>query len=206
MSTRHIRPRLVLAALGLVALGLAGSATAAVADEEEGVDLSVVIDDITPPGQLTLTVAPNDGVVLTENGSDDNARQFTGTLPTVTVSDTRTPEEIPDGAFWAVVGQAGDFAGGDNTIGAEHLGWRPRLLTPSPTGNVTEGEPVSSVISDGTGAPAVGLVGQELLISTFSAEEETGSWNVDAELALRTPADVEPGEYHSVLTLSLFDQ
>ncbi|WP_203453503.1 hypothetical protein [Jiangella aurantiaca] len=189
-----------------MALGLAASATAAVADEEEGVDLSVVIDDITPPGQLTLTVALNDGVVLTEEGSDDTARQFTGTLPTVTVSDTRTAEEIPDGAFWAVVGRASDFVGGDNTIGAEHLGWRPQLLSPSPTGNVAEGEPVSSVIPDGTSAPAVGLVGQELLVSTFSAEEETGSWDVTAELALRTPTDVEPGEYHSVLTLSLFDQ
>lgn len=206
MSTRHVRRRLAVAAFGLVVLGLATSATAAVADEEEGVDLSVVIEDITPPGQLTLTVAPNDGVVLTEDGSDATARQFTGTIPTVTVSDTRTPEEIPDGAFWAVVGQASDFVDGDNTIGAEHLGWRPRLLTPSPTGNVSEGEPVSSVIPDGTGAPNVGLVGQELLVSTFSAEEETGSWDVNADLALRTPTDVEPGEYHSVLTLSLFDQ
>jgi len=33
-------------------------------------------------------------------------------------------------------------------------------------------------------------VGQELLLPTANAADETGSWNVNADLVLRTPVDV----------------
>ena len=125
------------------------------------------------------------------------------------MTDTRLPDEIPAGDFWAVVGQAGQFTatgGGASTIGPEYLGWAPRLLTGSDTGAVEAGQPVSSVISDGTGAPTVGLQGQELLVSTANSADEIGTWEVNADLALRTPVDVTAGEYHSTLTLSLFNQ
>ncbi|WP_205826418.1 hypothetical protein, partial [Microbispora catharanthi] len=86
------------------------------------------------------------------------------------------------------------------------LGWKPRLLSDSSTGAVAAGEPVSSVVSDGTGAPEVGLKGQELLVSTANSADEIGTSKVNADLALRTPVDVAAGEYHSTLTLSLFNQ
>ena len=108
---RITRTTQVLAAsvLGL-ALALAGLAGPALADDDpSGIDVSVNIQPTTTPGQLSMTVADNNGVSLQENGSDAAARQFTGTLPTVTVTDTRTPEEIPDGEYWAVVGQASQF-------------------------------------------------------------------------------------------------
>jgi hypothetical protein len=195
-----------VAIVGCAAVGFT-ALTAVAADDTAGIDLFVDIEDVGPPGQLTMTVAPNDGVVLVEEGSDEIARQFVGTTPTVTVTDTRSGDEIPPGSWWAVVGQASDFvADGVDPLGAEYLGWTPNLLTGSDTGLVAEGEPVSSVISDGTGAPAVGLVGQEMLVSHFNAEEETGSWDVNAELVLRTPVDVPAGEYQAGLTLSLFDQ
>ncbi|MEU3163946.1 hypothetical protein ABZ664_06505, partial [Streptosporangium sp. NPDC006930] len=105
-------------------LGLALAATAAPAmasaDPDEGIEVSVTIDPIRTPGEVSMTVADNNGVTLTENGTNAAARQFTGTLPTVTVTDTRLPEEIPAGDFWAVVGQASQFTatgGGTATIG-----------------------------------------------------------------------------------------
>ncbi|WP_328854159.1 hypothetical protein OHB01_27390 [Microbispora hainanensis] len=204
----------VLAAsvLGLALAG-AGLAGPAAADDDPagtgGVDVSVNIQSTSTPGQLSMTVADNTGVSLEENGSDATARQFTGTLPTVTVTDTRTPEEIPAGEYWAVVGQASEFVAADDPskkIGPEYLGWKPRLLSDSSTGAVAAGEPVSSVISDGSGAPTVGLEGQELLVSTANSADEIGTSQVNADLALRTPVDVAAGEYHSTITLSLFNQ
>ncbi|SIS19122.1 hypothetical protein SAMN05421833_1361, partial [Microbispora rosea] len=92
------------------------------------------------------------------------------------------------------------------TIGPEYLGWKPHLISDSSTGAVAAGEPVSSVVSDGTGAPEVGLKGQELLVSSANSADEIGTSQVNADLALRTPADVAAGEYHSTITLSLFNQ
>ncbi|GAA1259685.1 hypothetical protein GCM10009677_08430 [Sphaerisporangium rubeum] len=212
MRTKRRTTQLLAASvLGFTLLGLSGlSGTAAAADgPDDGVDVSVNIAPIVQPGELTMTVADNTGVTLSENGSTATARQFTGALPTVTVSDTRSPDQIPAGEYWAVVGQASQFvATGDasKTIGPEYLGWKPQLLTGSQTGAVAAGEPVSSVISDGTGAPNVGLQGQELLVSAANSADEIGTWQVKADLALRTQADVAAGEYHSTLTLSLFNQ
>nr|WP_225312204.1 hypothetical protein [Microbispora cellulosiformans] len=208
MKTTRTAQILAASVLGLALAGVAGPAMADDAPGD-GIDVSVNIEPTTTPGQLSMTVADNDGVSLQENGSDAAARQFTGTLPTVTVTDTRTPEEIPAGEYWAVVGQASAFtAAGDpaKVIGPEYLGWKPRLLTDSSTGAVSAGEPVSSVVSDGTGAPAVGLAGQELLVSTANSTDEIGTSKVNADLALRTGVDVAAGEYHSTLTLSLFNQ
>ncbi|WP_204054179.1 hypothetical protein, partial [Microbispora rosea] len=180
-------------AASVLGLALAGAATPAMADDDPatgGVDVSVNIQPTTTPGQLSMTVADNNGVSLQENGSDAAARQFTGTLPTVTVTDTRTPEEIPAGEYWAVVGQASQFVAADDpakTIGPEYLGWKPHLISDSSTGAVAAGEPVSSVVSDGTGAPEVGLKGQELLVSSADSADEIGTSQVNADLALRTP-------------------
>ncbi|GAA4717649.1 hypothetical protein APR04_003123 [Promicromonospora umidemergens] len=207
MMNRHTTQRIAAAAASLAVATVGGLATTAMAAEgdDTGVGLSVTIEDNTP-GALSMSVAPNDGVVLAEEGSDAEARQFVGSLPTVTVADTRDAEDVPEGSYWAVVGQASEFtAEGREPIGPEYLGWAPRLLTPSPSGDIAAGEPVSSVLPDGSGGAAVGLEGQELLLSTWAAGSEAGPWDVTADLTLRTPADVPPGEYSSVLTLSLFE-
>ncbi|XVQ82263.1 hypothetical protein ACQP2K_25755 [Microbispora siamensis] len=212
MKTKRTAQILAVSVLGLALSGVVGPAMAADGPGDgsgDGIDVSVNIEPTTTPGQLSMTVADNSGVSLQENGSDAAARQFTGTLPTVTVSDTRRPEEIPAGEYWAVVGQAGQFTATDDSakiIGPEYLGWKPRLLSDSSTGAVSAGEPVSSVISDGSGAPTEGLKGQELLVSIANSADEIGTSEVNADLALRTPVDVAAGEYHSTLTLSLFSQ
>ncbi|WP_430784180.1 hypothetical protein [Actinoplanes sp. G11-F43] len=181
----------------------------ALADPDDArVEVTVDIAEIEEPGILALTVAGN-AVTLREDGSDPLIRQFTGTLPTVTVTDTRTLEEIPAGAAWAVLGSSSDFTGtaGQAPIGAEHLGWKPRLINGGDTGLVAEGEEVVTVLDEPT-QPGnnVGLVDQELLVSTYDSAEVTGgAYTVDAGLTLRAPVDVAAGSYKSTLTLSLFE-
>ncbi|MFF5083749.1 hypothetical protein ACFY36_42435 [Actinoplanes sp. NPDC000266] len=203
------RTRISLAAAGSLLAGVAVFPAAAVADpgDEAELDVSVDITEIKEPGVLALTVAGN-SVALKEDGSDLLVRQFTGTLPTVTVTDTRTLEEIPAGAAWAVLGSSSDFtAAGKPAITADHLGWKPKLLDGGDTGLVSEGEEVVTVLDEPT-QPGnnVGLVDQELLVSTYDSGEVTGgAYTVNAGLNLRTPADVPAGTYHAKLTLSLFE-
>ncbi|WP_229073303.1 hypothetical protein [Actinoplanes sp. DH11] len=193
----------------IVALtGAAALPAAALADPGEAeVEVTVDITEIREPGVLALTVAGN-AVALTEEGSDLLVRRFTGTLPTVTVTDTRTLEEVPDGAGWAVLGSSSDFtAPGRDPITADHLGWKPRLIDGGDTGLVAEGEEVVPSLDEPT-QPGnnVGLVDQELLVSTYDSEAVTGgAYTVDADLNLHTPAEVAAGSYKATLTLSLFE-
>jgi hypothetical protein len=207
----NVRQRLYPAvAVAAVLAGMAAAPAAAQADPGDSADVDVNVD-ITPikvPGVLALTVAGN-AVSLQENGSDLLVRQFTGTLPTVTVTDTRTADEIPAGSSWAVLGTASDFTGnsGQAPITADHLGWKPKLLDGGENGQVSEGEEVVTVLDDET-QPGnnVGLTDQELLVSTYDSASVTGdSYSVNADLFLRTPADVAAGSYKSKLTLSLFE-
>lgn len=209
MSRRRKR----LVAAGAAAAVLAGPLAlqppaAAAPGDSDDVRITVDIEEIREPGVLAMTIA-GDSVALTEEGSTLLVRQFVGELPTVTVTDTRTAEEVPDGAAWAVLGSATDFVGdaGQPAISAGHLGWRPNLIDGGDTGLVTEGEEVVTVLDEPT-QPGnnVGLVDQELLVSTFDSESVAGdSYSVNANLFLRAPADVAAGSYTSTLTLSLFE-
>lgn len=210
MSTSD-RKRLVAAsAAGTVLAVTMALPSPALAEPGDSAGLQVTVDiqKITQPGVLALSIA-GDAVALSENGSTLLVRQFTGTLPTVTVTDTRTPDNVPSGAAWAVLGTASDFTGttGQAPITADHLGWKPHLLDGGDTGLVTEGEEVTTVLDTPT-QPGnnVGLRDQELLLSTFDSETVTGdAYSVNADLYLRTPADITAGSYTSTLTLSLFE-
>lgn len=201
------------ARIGFVATGamlLLGVGGAALADDQYGdddVNVTVSIAEITEPGVLAMSV---DGTTaaLTEEGSTATIRQFTGQLPTVTVTDTRTADEIQPGVGWYVLGTASDFVGdaGQPDIGAGHLGWTPALIDGGDLGQVTEGDPVQTVMDVGAPDP-FGLVDQELLAMAMDSQSiaAEGQWTVTAGLVLRTAADVESGDYTSVLTLSLFE-
>jgi hypothetical protein len=210
MSTRkRQRPLAVCAAcVSLAATMVAPSPALAATGDDAAVKVTVNIEKIKEPGVLALSIAGN-AVALSENGSTLLVRQFVGTLPTVTVTDTRTAAEVPDGANWAVLGSASNFTGniGQPPIGADHLGWKPRLLDGGTTGLVTEGEEVTTVLDTPT-QPGnnVGLVDQELLLSTFDSKTvASDSYSVNADLYLRTPEGVAAGSYTSTLTLSLFE-
>ncbi|MEU6024922.1 hypothetical protein [Micromonospora sp. NBC_01739] len=188
-------------------VALAAPASAEPVDSTD-VRVTVDIEEVEEPGVLAMSIA-GDSVALSEDGSTLLVRQFTGTLPTVTVTDTRTPDEVPEGAAWAVLGNATDFVGnsGQAPISAGHLGWKPKLIDGGDTGLVSAGEEVVTVVDEPT-QPGnnVGLVDQELLVSTFdSGAVAGGEYTVDADLFLRTPADVAAGSYTSTLTLSLFE-
>ncbi|MEO3926864.1 hypothetical protein ABGB07_23775 [Micromonosporaceae bacterium B7E4] len=210
MNIRKRRHLLAACAAGAALAGATALPSPAVAEPGDDTDVQVTvdIDEIHEPGVLAMSIAGN-AVALSENGSTLLVREFVGTLPTVTVTDTRNPEEVPEGAAWAVLGSATDFVGaaGQAPISAGHLGWKPRLLDGGDTGLVTEGDEVVTVLDEET-QPGnnVGLVDQELLVSTFDAEAVAGdAYSVNADLYLRTPADVAAGEYASTLTLSLFE-
>lgn len=210
MITRKQRQLLIACVAGA---GLAGTtllASPAMADPGDSGDVRVTVDieQIKEPGVLALSIA-GDSVTMSEDGSTLLVRQFVGTLPTVTVTDTRTAEEVPEGAAWAVLGSATDFIGdaGQASISAGHLGWKPNLIDGGETGLVAEGEEVVTVLDEPT-QPGnnVGLVDQELLVSTFDSETVTGdAYSVNANLFLRAPAEVAAGSYTSTLTLSLFE-
>ena len=199
--------RIAVAAAG--GLLLAGGASAAIADELDTGDVDVTVDIESPDdGALTLTVGGTSTSLAEVVSGDPTIRQFDGQLPQVTVSDTRDPDSIPDGSFWSVYGQATDFVGQDGQpdIPAENLGWTPEVL--GDYEYITEGDPIGTVLDDGPEAN-VGLVEGELLYSAFTSEDAVNegntSWSATAGLTLKTDADVAPGAYASVLTISLFE-
>ncbi|ANJ28197.1 hypothetical protein [Agromyces aureus] len=211
MTNTRTAARIGAVCLGTVMLvGIAGVAAAEEQHDDGAVDVQVQIVELTEPGVLAMTVA-NAATTLTENGSTATERQFTGQLPTVTVTDTRTADEIPAGAGWYVIGTSSDFIGdaGQPAIGAGHLGWAPHLIDGGDAGLVAEGEVVDTVMDeDDPGAEdPFGLVDQELLalVIDSAAIAPEGQWTANADLFLRTPVTVEPGNYVSTLTLSLFE-
>ena len=117
------------------------------------------------------------------------------------MSDDR--EDVPEGVYWYVVGQSSAFtAEGAPEIGPEHLGWVPELLTEN-DGEVAPGQEVDTVLDDG----GEGLTGQELLALAMESNEAhaIGEWEANADLFLKTPADVAPGSYSATITLSLWE-
>ena len=205
--TKSLTKRILVAAVGGCLLAGVAS-TAALAEEQVGgdsnVDVSVGIAPITAPGSLAMTVAGS-SAVLTETGSTASVRQFTGTLPTVTVTDTREADDVPDDAFWYVLGTASPFTGddGQDPITADHLGWTPALLTPSEDGEVIEGFPVDTSLDPEPNN--IGLVDKELLAMANTSDEAIGTWEATADLTLKVPVETEGGNYTSKLTLSLFE-
>lgn len=187
-------------------LGVAGMAMADQNHGDQDVDVNVGISEIVDGGVLAMSVAGT-ATTLTEDGSTPTVRQFKGTLPTVTVTDTRAANDIPAGAGWYVLGTSSDFAGGAGqpAISASHLGWQPQIIDGGESGQVTEGDQVDTSMD--SGANAVGLVDQELLALALdsAAIASEGQWTANADLFLRTPATVAPGGYSAKLTLSLFE-
>jgi hypothetical protein len=191
----HTLTRRIGATLGAAVLSLLGASGAAMADpigDPVDVPVSVEIAPWTEPGALTMSVAPG-GVALTEQDTGDpTARVFTGTLPTVTVTDTRTATEIPVGASWQVVGTASDLASdtGD-AIGADRLGWTPTVTDP---GAVVAG-----------GALTTGLASPAILATAPVSADAVGTWTAGADLTLAVPTTTESGSYSGTVTLTLME-
>ncbi|WP_169581963.1 MULTISPECIES: hypothetical protein [Microbacterium] len=203
MNKRGLIARTTAGALGgMLLIGVAGAAIADEVDNDQ-VAVNVTIDALEPVGALTMSVASNSTTLTEATSTDPEVRQFNGVLPTVTVTDDRA--EVPADTFWYVNGQSSSFtAAGLAPLGAEHLGWAPKLTSDDSNGDVIAGEQVDTVLDEGP--DAVGLVGEELLaIAPNFGELPSGSWSANADLFLKTPVDVAPGSYSATITLTLWE-
>ena len=208
-----IAARVAMASVGgVLLLGVGGAAFADELQQSDGVEVLTTIEPLTGPGTLAMTVAAS-STTLTEGVSDDTTqRQFFGALPSVTITDTRTT--IPEGAAWAVVGQASDLVstdgGGQPAISAGYLGWTPSVVDPGETYEVLPGDQVDTILDDGPNNVGLeGIAGPELLAMTLNdsatSQAVAGSWTANAGLFLKVPLNTPAGAYSSVLTLSLFE-
>jgi len=194
-------------AFGVAVLTSAGTAVASAASiDDDAVDVHVTIAPPVDDGFLALSVEESSTLLEEVDSDDPLVRQFDGSLPTVTVTDTRTT--LPEaGSYWAVLGTASDFVNDEDdavTIGAEYLGWVPALLADYGS-EIDAGQPVDGAVDDG---PGLATQDTEILYVNWDQEENFGQgpWSATADLSLKVPAaSVEPGSYTSVLTLSLFE-
>ena len=213
MNKKSLLARTAVGALGgMMLVGMAGVAFAAEVDDD-AVEVNVTVPETEPVGALTLSVAQNTTNLAQQADDAEGHLVFTGTLPTVTVTDDRTSP--PADMFWYVNGQSSDFTSTAtlDTIGADRLGWTPALLTTEGDGQVAEGfETVPSVDDPtaGTGESAnnVGLAAAELLALnvTDSADAATvGEWTANAALILKADSDTAAGAYKATITLTLWE-
>lgn len=188
-----------------------GSAIAATVEPGGSSDVGVDVDiaRVTTPGALIMTVAPG-RATLQEDGSTDTVRRFTGSLPQVTVTDTRNAAQLATCSGWYVLGSASAFTGaGGATIGADHLGWSPKLVT-GDADTVSIGGDVGTALDESTGDEAAtnrGLVDKELLAlgDPQSLPDGGVTSTATADLTLKVESTVPAGAYSSVITLSLFE-
>ncbi|MDR2374199.1 MAG: hypothetical protein LBD77_08940 [Bifidobacteriaceae bacterium] len=207
-TNRKVRMACALVGAGLLT-GLGGLAFADEEVDTGDVDVTVEILGAPPEGALAMTVADDEATLTEVTSSDPLLREFSGTLPLVTVTDTRDPDDIDPLVGWYVLGSATDFVGdtGQPDIPVDQLGWTPLLVDGGTSGGVTQGDPVYPSLDTAQAPDNVGLVDQELLAMAINsagiAEEE--AWTAEAALILKTDAAVAAGSYSSVLTLTLFE-
>ncbi len=165
--------------------------------EEGGVPLlATVPEQGEQDGSLALTIADfGDGVRLDGGANVGDRLRFSGALPTVTVTDSRTDTQVGDGG-WTVSGQSSDLTAGSQVLRAQNLGWTPGVL--SGRDGVAPGSSVATALAGGPGlaTPAT--------LATATSAGRSGSTDVTADLTLETPVDTRAGEYAGTLTVSLF--
>jgi enterochelin esterase-like enzyme len=164
-------------------------------DTETGIPVQAVVPE-GENGVLALSVADfGDGVALSEAENAGDRLRFVGELPTVTVTDSRTTAQA-GASGWAVSGQAYTFTSDVRSLGAEHLGWTPRVGTPRD--GLEAGAAVGTAMGDGEGLATPAQLASADVVGRY------GSATLGAGLALEVPIDTQPGTYTGTLTLSLF--
>jgi hypothetical protein len=194
------------AALAALAGTAAASADPVQVGEGQEVEVTAEVEGLKG---LFLTVEAGEASLEEDSANPAVEREFKGKLPKVTVTDTRDVDDIADGAYWSVVGQATDFTG-DGTqpvIPKAQFGWTPAMFPGSDDGDGTISEgPEVGTSRDGDD----GMDGSELLYwapggSRDLRDLDESVWSATADLVLKTDPGVEAGTYTSTLTLSLFE-
>lgn len=148
------------------------------------VDVKVPETVVTPePGAFSWSIAAGNAALGTATQNAGGGFKATGTLPTITVSDTRAGS-----TGWTINGKASAFTAGANTFSGASLGWAPSAS--NPTGTITAGGTVTA------NDPGLGQV--RTLASTVAA----GGAVLDAGLTLLAPAGTPAGSYKSTLTIT----
>jgi hypothetical protein len=207
------------------ALILAGFGSAAFADPIDPVGpdgTGVVLLELEAEGEggLWMSVADDQETLVEDTAQAvGGVRVFEGTLPTVTVSDTRTGSEVPEpgDVYWYVTGEVADFVHDDltTTIPGHQLGWAPAMTT-NPGGDVDPGDLVCSSVDDTDGASTNECVGgteggiqggSDLLFWALDSGDANPfkAWSAQAALTLKTSGVVLPGHYAADLTLTLME-
>lgn len=141
-------------------------------------------------GSLVLSVSDGTASLGDQRNAGDRLR-MTGTMPSVTVTDTRNQA---DG--WSVAGQSSDLTAGDETVSADHLGWIPNVVDEEE--NPIPGTAVAGTLAGGEGLAAPQSLGEA------NAENRLGSTALAADLNLEVPVDTAAGTYEGALSVSLF--
>lgn len=167
-------------AIGEVVFDLLGHAAPT---DENAVGVQATVGAPTASGSLSLSIDANSKVVVLAGASDT----LTGTLPEVTVNDTRS-EVQAQGNGWTVSGSASEFVAGNRKIGADSLTWAP------------------AIVSSENGASAGGeaTLASPASLADSSRTSRVGTTVVAAALTLAVPDEAKSGVYGSEITLSLF--
>jgi len=163
-------------------------------DDEPGAGIPVqaTVEADGVPGVLVMTVADyGSGVLLQEQINAGDRLRFVGSLPAVTVTDSRADTTCG----WRVTGQASSLSASSVVVSADHLGWTPTIVEPRP--GVTVGSQQQTVLSGGTG-----LLTPATLAEAVGAG--TGSTALGAEIVLEVPVDQVAGTYRGEVGLTLF--
>jgi len=141
-------------------------------------------------GSLTLTGVAS-SVNLGTAALNGGLLTATGTLPAVTVTDTRQLGS----AAWALTGITTDFtAAGNKVLDGKYLGWVP-TTTDSATNAGTIGATVATGVANGLKTAAI--------LANGSVVDQKSTTKVGATLNLAAPANTPAGAYSATLTLTL---
>jgi inosine-uridine nucleoside N-ribohydrolase len=155
------------------------------------IDVWIEVDGIPPDeGELTLTVPVDASVELEEGAQFQGARRFAGTMPQVSVSDTR-----PVAVGWEVVGKAASFTG-PSQLPASALAWDPFLVRGR--SGLAAGAATAAAADGGLG------LSEPSLLASGADPGRKGTADLGADLELATPVNIQPGTYSTTLTLSLY--
>ena len=146
--------------------------------------------DPEEPGSLVLSVSDGTATLGNQRNAGDRLR-MTGTMPAVTVTDTRH-----EANGWAVAGQSSDLTAGDGTVSADHLGWVPNVADESQ--NPIPGSAIAGTMAGGEGLSLPQTLGEA------NTDNRVGSTELAADLNLEVPVDTEAGTYDGALSVSLF--
>lgn len=152
------------------------------------IDVSV---DIPVTGGLAVSVAANKlDLGQAKLSSDLSSLDASGVLPAVTVADTRSSNP-----GWSLTAASSAFTGQEGlSLDGKYLGiGKTRVVSAAAGQSLTLGAGA---------APGTGFTGGTTLASA-AAGAGTGATTVEADLQLKAPANTTPGDYVSVVTITV---